>query len=90
MSLYKEFERVKRPGWVRATDVLEKSEVEELQRTIMQLQNENEELKRKLSKKKDGVNGSLIKSNDFLKMKNSGKNPCDTLSDIHFTDYFYD
>lgn len=90
VSLYKEFERVKRPGWVRATDVLEKSKVDELQRTITQLQNENEKLQKELSKRKDGIKGSLIKSNDFLKMKNSGKNPCDVLSDMHFIDYFND
>lgn len=90
VSLYKEFERVKRPGWVRATEVLEKSKMEELQRTIMQLRSENEELKRELSKKKVGVRESLFKSTDFLKMKNSGKNPCDSLSDMHFIDYFDD
>ena len=90
VSLYKEFERVKRPGWVRATEVLEKSKMEELQGTIIQLQMENEELKRELSKKKVGVKESLIKSSDFLRMKNSGKNPCDSLSDMHFINYFDD
>lgn len=90
VSLYKEFERVNRPGWVRAADVFEIPEVEKMQRTIAQLQNENEELKRELIKKKVENKESLIKSNSFLRMKNRGKNPDDVLPDMHFTDYFND
>lgn len=90
VSLYKEFERVKRPGWVRATEFPEKSELEELKKTIVQLQNENKELKRELSKKKVIPKESLIKNIDFLKMKNCGTNPCDILSNMQFTNYFDD
>ncbi len=54
------------------------------------IRKENEELRTKLSKKQVASKESLIKNIDFLKMKNSGTNPCETLSKMHFTDYFED
>lgn len=41
ISLYKEFQRVKRPGWIRATEHSAELEIKELHRIIEQLQNEN-------------------------------------------------
>lgn len=88
ISLYKEFERVQRPGWLRATELHSQAEFEEMKKTIAKLQRDNEELKKELSKKKKTPIDSFIKNTDFLMMKNSGVNPDDSLSNMRFTEYF--
>lgn len=90
LSLYKEFERVQRPGWLRATEFHNQVEFEELKKTIAKLQKDNEQLKRELSKKKTTIEDSFIKSTDFLRMKNSGIDPCNPLPNMEFTEYLDD
>lgn len=88
ISLYKEFERVQRPGWLRADEFHSQAEFEEMKKTIDKLQRDNEELKKELSKKENITTDLFIKNTDFLKMKNSGIDPRNPLPNMEFTGYF--
>lgn len=87
VSLYKEFSRINRPGWVRLT------EIEDLKNKIEKLQIENAALKRAQSGKRDEVPvrkskgiQSFFKDEDFLNVRNCGVSPNECLRNLKFVD----
>lgn len=84
-SLYKEFAKNERLGWVRLTNDYTE-EIDKLKKENTMLREKIEHMKNKNNKK--SLSNGLLIDKDYMLLQNHGENPCKKVDNLNIINYF--